>query len=85
MKILNFKDFMKKYNLGNDTMNELEIQRVYNISIYPRDSKKPSNEGFVNIDNGYHGGTQWNCFIMKDNKYYYFDSFGGQLEKFLLN
>ena len=28
MKIMNFKDFMKKYNLKNDTMNEIELQRV---------------------------------------------------------
>ena len=26
MKVLNFKDFMKKYNLKNDTMNESELQ-----------------------------------------------------------
>ena len=46
MKVLNFKDFMKKYNLKNDTMNESELQRVLS---------------------------------------YYFDSFGGQPDKFLLN
>ena len=32
MKILKFKDFMKKYYLKNDTMNESELQKVY---IYP--------------------------------------------------
>ena len=36
MKILNFKDFMKKYNLKINTMNESELQRVYNYPIYPR-------------------------------------------------
>ena len=30
MKILNFKDFMKKYNLKNDTMNESQLQKIYN-------------------------------------------------------
>ena len=30
MTILNFKDFFKKYRLKNDTMNESELQRVYN-------------------------------------------------------
>ena len=30
MIILNFKDFMKEYNLKNNTMNESELQRVYN-------------------------------------------------------
>ena len=28
MKVLNFTDFMKKYKLKNDTMNESELQRV---------------------------------------------------------
>ena len=85
MKILNFKDFMKKYNLKNDTMNESQLQRVYNRKIYPRDSKINSDRGFVNIDNGSQVRTHWTCFIVKDNKSYYFDSFGVQPDKFLLN
>ena len=36
MKVLYFKDFMKKYNLKNDTMNESQLQRVHNYPIYPR-------------------------------------------------
>ena len=84
MKDLNFKDFMKKYNLKNDTMNESELQKIYNYHIYPRDSKIISDRGFVNIDNGSRGGTHWTCFIVKGNKSYYFDSFGGQPDKFLL-
>ena len=84
MKILNFKDFMKKYNLKNKTMNESELQRVYNYPIYPRDSKIYSDKGFVNIDSGIMGGTHWSCFIVKDNKSFYFDSFGGQPDKFLI-
>ena len=85
MIILKFKDFMKKYKLRNDTMNEIELQRVYNYPIYPRDSKIYSDKGFVNIDNGSQRGTHWTCFIAKGNKSYYFDSFGGQPDKFLLN
>ena len=84
MKILNFKDFMEKYNLKVVTMIESELKRVYNYHIYPRDSKIISDKGFVNIDNGSKGGTHWTCFIVKDNKLYYFDSFGGALDKFLL-
>ena len=84
MKISNFKDFMKKYNLKNDTMNESQLQRVYNFRIYPRDSKILSDRGFVNIDNGSQGGTHWTCFIVIDNKFFYFDSFGGQPDKVLL-
>ena len=30
------------------------------------------------------GGTHWNCFIIKHDKSYYFDSSGGQPDKFLL-
>ena len=52
MIILNFKDFMKKYKLRNDTMNESQLQKIYNYHIYPRDSKIYSDRGFVNIDNG---------------------------------
>ena len=37
MKILNFKDFMKKNNLKNDTMNESQLRSVFNYNIYPRD------------------------------------------------
>ena len=84
MKVLIFKDFMKKYNLKNDTMNESQLQRVYNYTIYPRDSKIYSDRGFVNIDDGFRGGSHWTCFLVKDNKSYYFDSFGGAPDKFLL-
>ena len=85
MKVLNFKDFMKKYNSKNDTMNESHLQRVYIYPLYPRDSKFYSDKGSVNIDNGSMGGIHWTCFIIKDNKSFYFDSFGGQPDKFLLN
>ena len=84
MTILNFKDFMKKYNLKNDTMNESQLQKIYKYSIYPRDSKIYSDRGFVNIDNGAQGGTHWTCFIVKDNKSFYFDSFDVKPDKFLL-
>ena len=83
MKILSFKDFRKKYNLKNDTMNESQLQKIYNYPIYPRDSKIYSDQGFVNIDDGSQYGTHWTCFIVKDNKSFYFDSFGGSCDKFL--
>ena len=85
MKKLNFKNFMKKYNLKNDTMNESDSQKNSNYPIYPRDSKKYSDKVFVNIDNGSQGGTHWSCFYIKDNKSYYFDSFEGQPDKCFLN
>ena len=85
MKVLNFKDFMKKYNLQNDSMYESQLQKIYNYPIYPRDSKIYSDKGFVNIDNGFQGGTHWTCYIVKEKKSYYFDSFGGNPDNFLLN
>ena len=85
MRILNFEDFMKKYNLKIDTMNESKLQRVYDYSIYPRDSKIYLDKGFVKIVDGSVGGYHWTCFYIKDNKSYYLDSFGGQPDKFLLN
>ena len=85
MKMLNLKDFMKKYKLKDDTMYESQLQKVYNFPIYLRDSELYSDKGFVIIGDGSLGGTHWTCFIVKDNKSYYFDSFGGQCDKFLLN
>ena len=50
MKVLIFKDFMKKYNLKNDTMKESQLLKIYNYHIYLSDSKKYSHKRFVNID-----------------------------------
>ena len=33
MTILNFINFKKKYNLKNDTMNESQLQKIYNYPI----------------------------------------------------
>ena len=84
MKKLDFRDFMKKYNLKDDTMNESQPQKCYNYPLYPRDSKVYSDKTFVNIDDGSQGATHWTCFIVKDNKSFYFDSFGGQPGNFIL-
>ena len=65
-------------------MNESQLQKIYNYNIYPRGSKRYSDKGFVNIDNGSQGGTHWTCFYIKDNKSFYFHSFGVQPDKFLL-
>ena len=66
-------------------MNKSQLQKVYNYSIYPRDSKIYSDREFVNIDNGSMGGSHWTCFIVKDGKSFYFHIFGGTPDKFLLN
>ena len=84
MEILNFKDFMTKYILINDTMDESELQRFYNYPICPRDTKIYSDKGFVNIDDGSKCGSHWTVFIVRANTSFYFDSFRGQPDKFLL-
>ena len=81
MIILTLKDFMKKLNLKNDTMNESEIERVAIYPINPRDSKKYLKKVFLNIDNGSMGGSHWCCFIIKESKSFFFDSFGSQPDK----
>ena len=68
MKVLYFKDFMKKYKLKSDTMNESQLQKIYNYPIYPIDSKIYFDRGFVNIDDGTMRGSHWTCFLVKDNK-----------------
>ena len=50
MKILNFRDFMKKYNLKIDTMGESDLQKLYYYPIYPRVYKTYSDKGFVKTD-----------------------------------
>ena len=85
MKILDFRGFLKKHQLKDDTMNELELQRVYIYIIYPRGSKIQSDKGFVNIDDSSRGETHWTCFIVRDNKSQYFDNFVVQPDNFLLN
>ena len=65
-------------------MNESELQRTYNCNIYPRDSNIITDRGLVSLDKGSMGGSHWTCFIVKDSESFYFDSFGGQPDKFVL-
>ena len=65
-------------------MTETDLEKVYKFSTYPRETKISTNKRFVNMDNGSFGGTNWNCFYVKDNKLYYFDTFGVGPVKFLL-
>ena len=67
-RYLIFNIFWKQNNLEDDTMNESQLQKIYNYPKYPRHSKIHSNKGFVNIDDGSMNGTHWTCFIVKDNK-----------------
>ena len=65
-------------------MNDSQLQKIYNYPMYPKDSEKYSDNGFVDIDNGSMGGNHWTCFHVKDNKSLYFDSIGSRPDKFLL-
>ena len=44
MRVLNFKDFVKKYKIKKDIMIESQLQKIYNYPIYPRDSKINSDK-----------------------------------------
>ena len=85
MKRLKFKDFMQKYILEHDTLNESKLRRIFKYPIYPKDSKINSNRRFVKTEHGRMGGSPWTCFYVKNNESLYFDSFGGQPAKILLN
>ena len=84
MSVLSSTAFLKQNILQNDTMNESYLQRVNKYSIYPGDSKLYPDNGFVNFDIGSMGGAHWTCFLIKDSKSFYFDSFGRQPGNFLL-
>ena len=85
MTKLNLKNFLKKEILKIDSMNGSQLQKIYNYPIYPRDLKIYSDKGFVNIGDVNSGGSHWCAFHVKNIKSFYFDSFGGQPDKFLLN
>ena len=57
MSLLSLKNFMKKINLNFESMNQSDLQRVYNYPRYPRDFKTITDKGFVNIDNESEGGN----------------------------
>ena len=70
--------------MKNDTLNEFQLQKIYSYHIHPTVLKIYSDKGFVNIDNGSQGGSHWCVFYVRDDKFYYYDSFGGTPDKFLL-
>ena len=65
-------------------MNESQLQKISTYNINPRDAKVYSDRGFVILDNGRMGESQWTCLYIKDKKSFYFDSFGVAPDKFLL-
>ena len=83
MRLLNFRDFMKEKFAKWYYDWEWFTKSLYFFYISQR-FKRYSDKAF-NIDNGSMGGSYWTYFIIKDNKSFYFDSFGGQLDKFLVN
>ena len=64
--ILNLKEFMKKNNLKDDSLNESELKRVYPSFIYLRDSNLATDKGFAFADIGRTGATHWTCFHIKN-------------------
>ena len=66
-------------------MNESDLHWIYIFPIFPRDLKINSDKGFVSKDNCRLGRTHWCAFYVKSIKSFYFDSFRGQPDKFVLN
>ena len=58
--------------------------KFYSSSIDPRGSILTTNEGFLRADNGEQGGVHWTCSLIKDNERFYFDSYRGSPDKFVL-
>ena len=75
---------ISRFSRDNKTRKESDLQKLFIYPIYPRDFKLYFDRGFVSIDNGSQRGTHWIRFVIKDNKSYYYDSFGGTPDKFLL-
>ena len=78
-------DFLKKYDIKDDTMTESDLQKSFEFSIYPRDLIISIDNGFVIIDDSSMEGFIGHVFteeIMPSHvccakESYYFDSFGG--------
>ena len=66
-------------------MNESDSRKVYSFHVYHRVSKITTDKVCVNTVNGQMGSFNWTCFYIKNNKSFYFDSFGGEPEKCLPN
>ena len=62
MKVLKFKDFVKK-KLKNDTTVESHLRRVYSHPISSRYSKIYSDKGIVIIDDGSQEGLTGLVFL----------------------
>ena len=62
----------------------IEWNKFNGYSFFPRCSIETTKKRFINTDNGEQVGTQWNRFHKRDNKSYYFESFGGSPDKFSL-
>ena len=73
---MDFKNFLKKYNLENKTTSNVKISEVINklkikdFGIYMRNDTLTTKQGIINLDTK--KGTHWVCFYEQ----YYFDSFG---------
>ena len=86
---------MEKYNLKDNTVTESDLKKNDNFPTYPRDSIITTDKELVNLDKGSMGGTRGTYFYIKDNadsmshagsakRSFYYDSFGGYPDKFLL-
>ena len=86
--MMEFNDFVKKFDLKNKPTSNIKIQQVLdsmglnNVGIYLRDGFFKSDIGFVNLHPS--KGTHWVCYKNEN----YFDSYGvvcpKKLSKFII-
>ena len=60
------------------------MKKFHYFCIYPTDSYKNTNKLFVTNADYSVGGTQWRYYYIQDDQWFYFDSFGGQLDEISL-
>ena len=86
--MMDFNDFVKKFDLKNKATSNKKIQRVLdsiglnNVGIYLRDGPFSTDIGIVNLHPS--KGSHWVCYINET----YFDSYGvvcpKKLSKFII-
>ena len=57
-------DFLRKYSLKDNTMNDSDLKNISNCPIYPGDSLINTNEGFINNNDASTEGSHWTCFSL---------------------
>ena len=74
---LNLNDFMKKLQFDKWYYPWKWFLKIIKILFFAKDLEIYSDKSFVIINTGKQGGPHWKIFCVKNNKSFYFHSFGG--------